>query len=114
MTFRFHRATILAACIAGLSHATGAQARPSPEQAQQLLQNPDLLRQLQSQLRSSGLTPEQIRSRLRAQGYPESLLDAYLPNATGAASMTGLPSDDVFGALRSLGLADTITVDSLR
>ena len=107
MTFRFHRTTILAAFILGLSTVAAAQARPTPEQAQQLLQNPDLLRQLQSQLRSSGLTPEQIKSRLRAQGYPESMLDAYLPNAMGTTSTTGLPSDEVFGALRSLGLADT-------
>src|SRR5262249_18025879 len=53
---------------------------PSPAQAQQLLQNnPSLLARLQQMISSSGLSPDEIRSRLKAQGYPESLLDQYLP-----------------------------------
>jgi hypothetical protein len=117
MMFRFPRAAVVAALVAGLANASRAQTRPTPEQAQQLLQNPDLVARLQSQLRSSGLSPDQIKARLRAEGYPENLLDAYLPNATGnpaTTSPTGLPSDDVFAAMRALGLADTLAVDSLR
>jgi protein involved in polysaccharide export with SLBB domain len=116
MMFRFHCVAVVVALAAGFVREAHAQVRPTPEQAQQLLQTrPDLIGQLQAQLRSSGLTPDQIKARLRAEGYPETLLDAYLPNANGTTTTpTGLPSDDVFGAMRALGLADTLAVDSLR
>ena len=56
------------------------QQLPSPEQAQRLLQNqPGLVEQLRQKLSQSGLSPDQVRSRLRAAGYPENLLDEYLP-----------------------------------
>ena len=44
-----------------------------------------LLQQLRARILSSGLTPDQIRARLRAEGYPETLLDAYLPGKYGGA-----------------------------
>ena len=85
---------------------------PSPAQAQQMLKdNPALIARLQQMLRTSGLTPEQIRQRLRAQGYSEAMLDAYLPG--NAADSTALPTDDVFSALRALGIADSTQLDSL-
>lgn len=63
---------------------TVAAQRPTPEQAQAILQaRPDLLQQLRDRLTNSGLTPDQVRARLRAEGYPENLLDAYLTNAQG-------------------------------
>ena len=113
----------------------------SPAQAQQLLQNrPDLLNQLRQRIGGSGLSPDQIRARLRAQGYPDNLLDSYLqgdargslgssgdPTATqgipGAAGLPGqpglngmngnsaMPSSDVFSALRELGIADSSDFD---
>src|SRR5213592_1969915 len=73
--------------------------RPTPEQAQQMLQNnPALLQQLRQRIMTSGLTPDQVRARLRAEGYPETLLDAYLPGATGAADTT-ISSEAVFAAI---------------
>src|SRR6476661_7572067 len=58
------------------------QQLPSPEQAQQMLQTqPQLVQQLRQRLAQSGLTPDQIRSRLRAAGYPENLLDQYIQGA---------------------------------
>src|SRR3954454_9761942 len=55
------------------------QQLPSQDQAQDLLRNrPDLVEQLRQRLAASGLTPDQIRSRLRAAGYSETLLDAYM------------------------------------
>ena len=82
--------------------AVGAQAQTvSPQQAQQLLQSrPDMLNQLRQRIGGSGLSPDQIRARLRAQGYPDNLLDSYLqgegrgalgasPDATGAGSGAG-------------------------
>jgi len=85
---------------------------PSPAQAQQMLKdNPALIARLQQMLRTSGLTPEQIRQRLRAQGYSEAMLDAYLPGT--AADSAALPGDDVFAAIRALGIADSTQLDSL-
>ncbi len=104
----------------------------TPQQAQQLLQNrPDLLNQLRQRIGGSGLSPDQIRARLRAQGYPDNLLDSYLqgearsgavdpaaagtglPGAPGAAAGANplLPSSDVFAALRELGIADSSDFD---
>lgn len=81
-----------------------AQARPSAAQAEAMLrQRPELVTQLRERLGASGLTPEQVRARLRAEGYPEDLLDPYLGRATGAAVA---PSAEVFEAVRDLGLAD--------
>ena len=37
---------------------------------------PALLQQLRQRILTSGLTPDQVRARLKAEGYPETLLDA--------------------------------------
>lgn len=90
-----------------------AQTLPTPSQAQQMLQsNPAMIQQLQQMVRGSGMSADQIRARLRAQGYPESLLDQYLPGAARIDSLA-VPTDDVFAAVRVLGLADSTLVDSL-
>ena len=63
---------------------------------------------------NSGMTPDQIRARLRAEGYPENLLDAYMPGATGEASP---PTSTVFRAVQDLGIADSTefgAIDSTR
>ena len=79
--------------------------KPTPEQAQILLQTrPDLVAQLRQKMMTSGMTADQIRARLRAEGYPENLLDAYLPGSTGDASA---PTTTVFRAVQDLGLADS-------
>ena len=86
---------------------------PPPAQAQQMLQNnPGLVARLQQMMQSSGLTPEQIRARLKAQGYPDSLLDQYLPGGTRPDS-TYVPNEDVFSAIRAIGVGDSLFVDSL-
>src|SRR6476620_2801146 len=92
--------------IAGLlsigAHASAQQ--PTAAQAQQLLQNnPALLQQLRQRVMTSGLTPDQVRARLRAEGYPGNLLDAYLPGATAVADSSAV-SSDVFSALTELGI----------
>ena len=91
----------------------------SASQAQQMLQsNPELLNQLRSRIMSSGLTPDQVRERLRAEGYPENLLDAYLSGGDNSGAAAPTPGtgtqDDVFGAMSALGIADTVDVSSLR
>jgi protein involved in polysaccharide export with SLBB domain len=104
---------LLAGVAAVAAVPAGAQARPTTAQAQALLDaRPDLVDQLRQRLLSSGLTPDQVRSRLKAEGYPENLLDAYLPGASASAS--AVPTDDVLSAVRSLGIADSTDVEGMR
>ena len=93
--------------------------RPTPEQAQALLQSrPDLVQQLQQRLGASGLTPDQVRARLRAEGYPESLLDAYLPGGSGRPAGAGAPGGvtnaTLINVMETLGIADSSDLDILR
>src|ERR1700674_3473936 len=98
-------ALVLSAGLFTLAPRLSAQ-NPSTAQAQQMLQNPALLQQLRQRIMSSGLTPDQVRARLRAEGYPENLLDAYLPGSSTNAADTPLPNDDVFNAMTRLGIAE--------
>lgn len=107
-----HRLVVLS-CIAGftLPAASQAQVRPTPAQAEALLRTrPELVQQLQGRIAGSGLTPEQVRARLRAEGYPEDLLDAYL---SGGTAVDAQPTRDVFDAVRTLGLAEDADLDEL-
>ncbi|MGH7657697.1 MAG: SLBB domain-containing protein, partial [Gemmatimonadales bacterium] len=58
-----------------------------------------------------GLTPDQVRARLRAAGYPEGLLDSYLAGAD--TTRTVMPGEDVFAALSALGITSSAGADSL-
>jgi protein involved in polysaccharide export with SLBB domain len=74
-----------------------------------------LVQQLQQRLGASGLSPDQVRARLRAEGYPESLLDAYLPGGAGRAGGGGSTNaGQVLDAVESLGIADSTELDVLR
>lgn len=87
---------------------------PSPAQAQIMLQtNPSLVLRLQQMMLQSGLSPDEIRARLRAQGYPENFLDQYMPGAKAGADSLSIPGEDIFSAVRALGISDTLAVDSL-
>src|SRR5436190_24161987 len=80
-----------------------AQQRPSPEQAQALLRaRPELIQELRQRIMRSGMTADEVRARLRAEGYPENLLDAYLPGTQ--ASAPDSVSTDVLSAARVLGI----------
>jgi protein involved in polysaccharide export with SLBB domain len=88
------------------------QQLPSPDQAKQMLQNqPGLVDQLRQRISQSGLTPDQIRSRLRALGYPENFLDQYLEGAD--TTVAARPSGSTLDAVRSLGILSPQEVDSL-
>src|SRR5262245_28821716 len=105
--------TLLAALALPLPFATARAQKPTPEQAQALLQSrPDLVAQLRQRIMTSGLTPSQIRARLRAEGYPESLLDAYLQGAGDSTNVE--PTEDVYAAVVTLGIADSTDVRELR
>src|SRR5437762_8101105 len=99
--------------VAALALPSLQAAAQNPAQAQQMLQNPALLEQLRQRILTSGLTPDQVRARLRAEGYPENLLDAYLPGSSSATDST-VNQEDVFSAITQLGIADTMDVALLR
>ncbi|MEO5579500.1 MAG: SLBB domain-containing protein, partial [Gemmatimonadaceae bacterium] len=118
MTSTRLRSLTVAAILSILPAYVAAQ-NPTASQAQAMLEsNPQLLRELRSRILSSGLTPDQVRARLRAEGYPESILDTYLPggsqSGTDVPLVSGVPQEDVFGAIRALGITDTVDIASLQ
>jgi polysaccharide export outer membrane protein len=81
---------------------------PPPSQAQQALeqalqQNPGLATQIRNRILQSGMTPEQIRARLQASGYPATLLDAYLAPETPSGAQPTVSVNEV-AALQAIGL----------
>ena len=86
--------------------------QPTAEQAREMLRNrPDLVTQLRQRIGASGLTPDQVRARLRAAGYPETLLDDYLSGADTTRAVT--PNTNVLEAVRLLGITSAEELDSL-
>lgn len=126
MSLRMLRPLLIAAAFFVFPALAAAQAiptlpggqRPTPEQARALLQaRPDLIQQLQQRLQTSGLTPDQVRARLRAEGYPEDLLDQYLSGAGASGGGRGRPApnaETLLGAMEALGIADSLDLDVLR
>src|SRR3982751_2718422 len=89
------------------------QQLPSPDQAREALQNqPQLVERLRQKLLESGLTPDQVRSRLRASGYPENMLDDYLMGADTTRRVR--PGPRTLDAVRSLGILSEQETDSLK
>lgn len=73
-----------------------------PPELQALLAQPGAADLIRAKLQQSGLTPDQIRTRLQASGYSGSLLDSYLSAATpGSASSVSI---DEVKAMAALGL----------
>ena len=58
------------------------------------------------------MTPDQIRARLRAEGYPEDLLDAYIAGMPVTGD-TVVPRQDVLSAMAALGMADAAEVSAM-
>jgi len=83
--------------------SAGAQ-QPTPQQVQQALQQPGAADQVRSRIAQSGLTPDQIRARLTASGYPSTLLDQYLGGGTSMAGAGAAPSAAELAAIQALGL----------
>lgn len=93
---------ILLLALVGSAAPLAAQ-QPTPAMVQAALQQPGAADLIRTRIQSSGLTPDQIRAKLQASGYSGSLLDAYLPDATGPGQ-AGEASDDQLAAMRVLGL----------
>ena len=86
----------------------GAAQVPSPAEAQSAIeratqQNPQLPELIRTRIRESGMTAEQIRGRLRAGGYPESLLDPYR-GAPGPGGVSPMPGAYEVTAIAALGI----------
>jgi polysaccharide export outer membrane protein len=89
------------------------QQLPSPDQARDLLQNqPDLVRQLRDRISQSGMTEDQIRSRLRAAGYPETFLDQFLEGAD--TTLMVRPGPRTLDAVTAVGILSPQEADSLQ
>jgi protein involved in polysaccharide export with SLBB domain len=78
---------------------SGQQPPLTTSQLEALRRNPALVREY---LRSSGLTPDQVRNRLETAGFPGTLLDAYLSDSPAQA--TAAPGPTELEALAALGL----------
>jgi polysaccharide export outer membrane protein len=107
------RVTVLIALVIAATAGDANAQQPTAEQVREILRSqPDLVRQLRQRVAASGLTPDQIRARLRAAGYPETLLDDYLRGADTTRQVQ--PGSNVFEAIRLLGIATSEELDSLR
>src|SRR6478609_9405223 len=87
-----------------------AAQQPTPAQLQAAVQQAGGADAIRQRLQESGMTPEQIRARLRASGYESSLLDPFLGDqaATGGAN-TEITSDQM-QAMIALGIAPDSSV----
>lgn len=106
-------ASIMAGADVEPVHAQSLPANiPTPAQAQDLVENrPELVAQLRQRILASGLSSEQLRARLRAIGYPESLLEQVMG---GVAPAAALPPDSLISAVRALGIVDADDAVALR
>ncbi len=97
---------MLPALLPSLLAAQQVPQRPanvSDQQLQQYVQRSDIGAQIQQAIQQSGLTPDQIRARLRAAGYPENLIDQYMqPAMAGQAPPT--PTQEMLRAVSALGI----------
>ena len=92
---------------------SGQQQLPSPAQAEEMLKNqPELVDQLRQRLQQSGLTPDQVRARLRAAGYPDSMLDQFLQGADTTQAPSFGPR--TLDAVKALGVLSEREADSLQ
>jgi hypothetical protein len=99
---------VTATGIAAPARAQVVPARPpgmTDQQLQQAIQQRGLGEQLRQRIQQSGMTADQVRARLRAAGYPENLLDAYL-GAAEAGQLAPSPSLQVLRSASALGFAD--------
>jgi len=105
----------LFAMLAALSPGLAAQT-PTPAQVQQALQQqPGLGDVVRSRISQSGLSADQVRARLRASGYPTTLLDSYLGEGVPGQA-TATPGAQELAALQALGLppilAEPVALDT--
>ena len=122
---RLVRSAVLAVACLCAGRVVHAQQLPPTDQAKRLLETrPDLVAMLRQEIAKSGLTPDQIRARLRSAGYPDDLLDAYIGPRRGSGTGGGgagfrdstavIPTDDILDAMNALGITDSLDTSDLR
>lgn len=109
---RFVFALLLAAISLVVPELAAAQTRPTPAQAQAAMTDPAIRARILQQVRNSGMTPDQIRSQLKSMGYTDDVINQLVGAAAG--DTTKALSDDVFAAVKALGIIDSTALDSLR
>lgn len=95
----------------GAAASLHGQVSPTPVQPSPTI-DPALGTRIRSEIANSGLTAQQVRARLRAAGYPESLLNQYLPDSSAIAGTAN--RDSLANAVVALGLADSTILAQLR
>jgi polysaccharide biosynthesis/export protein len=85
---------------------------PTPGQAQAAMADPAVRARILAQVRASGMTQDQIRARLKTAGYTDEIISQLL--GTAGVDTLAAVSDDVFGAVRTLGVMDSTALDSLQ
>jgi polysaccharide biosynthesis/export protein len=103
---------LLLAAILSVVPEAGAQTRPSAAQTQAAMQDPAIRARILEQVRASGMSPDQIRAQLKSMGYSDAVIEQ-LVGATAGDSTKAL-TDDVFAAVKALGIIDSTALDSLR
>lgn len=99
---------VLGAMSAAPSHSR-AQTRPSQAETQAAMTDPAIRARILAQVRTSGMSPAEVRTRLRSMGYTDDVIDRLV-----GVSADSTITDDVFAALRDLKIMDSTVVDSLR
>src|SRR6266513_5075782 len=92
----------LVLALAAVTPGLAAQAPTASQVQQALQQQPGLGDAVRNRIAQSGLTPEQVRARLSANGYPSTLLDLYL--SANAPVGAPPPGAQELAALQALGL----------
>src|SRR5437870_1155641 len=94
-------------------HAQGQTTTRSAAARAQAAMNDSLIRvRIAAQVKVSGMTPDQIRARLQAEGYSNDVINQIVGGS--AADSVAALTPDVFDALRSLGIMDSTRLDSIR
>lgn len=75
--------------------------------------DPGVAARIQARLAQSGLSPDQIRSRLQAAGYSPNLLDAYMGDSSTVAGAQLTPGASELGAVQALGLPALVNTDTI-
>ena len=86
-------------------------AAQTPTQAQAAMSDPAIRAQLVARIRASGMSADQMRTQLKAAGYSDDVVNQLIGAAAG--DTTAL-NDDVFAAVKTLGIMDSTSLDSLR
>src|SRR5579862_2206505 len=87
------------------------RAQGQATQAQAGMSDPAIRARIMAQVKSSGLSPDQIRTQLQGMGYSDDVINQLIGGA--GVDTTAALSDDVFAAVRALGIMDSTAVDSL-